>query len=639
MKDKAAVYYCVNVYQTLILTIMIELYYRDYKNVVVIEQSLAEKLNLDFLYTFADEIIVLTAEASEYEIRNQFLQIYKKDNVKMFGMFTWGINGAYIYNGIPKDVKVVLLDEGVSTCEYKKYMSCAVGDIDFSKIKEVWMIDPKISQNDKTVPEYRIALEQLFTNEERFGKYLEVVNQLYGYQHEELKGDVLFFDRYLVQLNRIPIKYERFMLESLVKMAGNKCLCVKPHPSEEKGLAEWRYRGLPVTFYENQSVPWELVVLNCIYHFNDKEEISGFPQVLMATNTTTLFITQTLLQTIGVEIPVIYINKVINKYLREVEVVAEKTLEEYKHVYKERKIFLPESWDELYGVLTQSLCLAPEAEILEEIRAKEIKVLSEEYRKTLKVEGSLLQRVYLEASFEDVLQKRKIEINDHSYIIGGENEYKVVFDKLKIENAKDITFRFFPAGIPPVYRNGILRGISYYRNGIKEIDNKDEEFIISNKVPYVEVELLSNGDKISSIEIEFTTEREYQVLFETEQNKRFQNYFTNMIRWVELLQKRGNCFEEYCCKKGYRCIGIYGNGKIGKLLYNQFCFTGLSSVLIDKKKFAGCMLLAEAITKLQEFDLIIVTPLFDYYNIHQAFGFSKKVIGLDDFLDAVKISD
>lgn len=637
MKKKVVLYYCTSVYQILILTIMVELYYHKYRNIVIIEQDLADKLYYEALNAYMDEVFVLSSEVSKYEIEKLLFQIYKKNDIILFGMFTWGIHGAFIYDKIPQEVPVVLLDEGVSTCEYKKFMTYAVGTIDFSKIKEIWMIDPQISQNDKLVPEYRIPLEDLITNKERFSRYLNVVNQMFAYQYEEFKGDILFFDRYLVQLNRIPIKYERFVLESLIKLAGDRIISVKTHPSEERGLAEWRYRDLPVNFYKDSAVPWELVVLNSMYHSRGKEKLSGFPKVLIATNTTTLFITQSLLQSIGMEIPIIYINRIIHHYLRDVEVVAEKTIEEYQQIYKERKVFLPNSWSEFYEALEiciPNFTLVPDK--LVEVYENENKLLTDEYRKTLKVEGNLLQRIYLEVLYKEVQSKTEKKQIFYSYIIGGENKYSVTFTDFSIKSVDELSIRFFPAGIPPVYRNVVLRKVSYYRNNEQEEIYFNKEFILSNKTPYMFFEILSQEDEIKELEIIFTTQKEYQVLFATEQAIRFQNYFDNLIKWVKILQQ-GDCFSEYCRNRNYRSIGIYGNGKLGILLNNQLRNCNIYTVIIDQKELEGCISVSEALLKLEEFDLIVITPLFDYYNIHKTFGFSKKVIGLDDFLDKIEV--
>lgn len=634
MKEKVILYYCTSVYQILILTIMVELFYRKYRNIVIVEQNLADKLHQEALNAYVDEVIVLPSGVSKYAIERMLDQIYEKEDITLFGMFTWGIHGALIYDRIPTEIPVVLLDEGVSTCEYKKFMSYAVGTIDFSKIKEIWMIDPKISQNDKQVPEYRIPLEKLITDEERFLKYLTVVNRIFGYQHKELKDDILFFDRYLVQVNRIPIKYERFVLENLINLAGDKSINVKIHPSEEQSLAKWRYRNLPVNFYENFAVPWELVVLNSMFHFNGKEDMSGFPKVLIATNTTTLFITQTLLRSIGIEIPIIYINRIIHHYLRDVEVVAEKTIEEYQRIYKERKIFLPNNWEEFYEAL--EICIPNfiyDPNKIEKIYEKEYQLLADEYRKTLKVEGNLLQRVRLEVLYKE--EGAEKEQAFYSYIIGGENKYSVSFVDFGIKNVDGITIRFFPAGIPPMCRNIVLEKISYCRNGKREEIYSNKEFALTNKVPYIFFEINVQKDEIKGIEISFTTQREYQVLFEAEQANRFRYYFDNLIKWVELLQ-RGDCFLEYCQNRNYRSIGIYGNGRLGTLLYDQLRRCNICTVIIDQKELEGCIRISEALSRLEEFDLIIVTPLFDYYNIHKTFGFSEKIIGLDIFLDNIK---
>ena len=630
-KEKTILYYCTSVYQILIVTIMKEIYFQDHNNVVMLEKNLCDKICLDAFESYVDEVIVLNEMVSEYEIDKRLEQILSEYSVDVFGIFTWGVQGKAIYDRIPQEIPIILLDEGVSTCEYKKFMGCAVGEIDFSRISRIWMIDPKISQNDKSVSEDRIAVEEILSDKKQFKKWLDTVNRIFGYEYRGLKEDILFFDRYLVQNNRIPIRYERFVLESMIDLADGMGICIKTHPSEEKGLAGWRYRNLPVTFYEESFVPWELAVLNYMYQVCNGEGGTDFPKVLITTNTTTLFVTQSLLQTIGIEIPIIYINKMIHRYLREVEIIAEKTIEAYQEIYKERKVFLPENWKEFGEALELSVPgFEYDCNKLTDIYRKEYQLLSDEYRKTLRVQGNLLQRVRLEASV-----KEKEEISCYSYIIAGESEYTVLFDDFHMKEADSVTIKFFPMETPIVYSDLLLRKITYYSKNEKTEIYIEKNYTLTNKVPYVSYKIQTNGEEIESLEIIFAVEREYHVLAEAREAGRNRDYFSVMTKWVDLLQ-HGNCFQEFCRKKNYKTVGIYGNSQMGRLLETQLRTCGVATTIIDRRELAGSIGIPEALECWDSFELVVVTVLFDYYHIHKTFGFSEKVIGLDDFLDDIK---
>lgn len=636
-KDKAICYYCTSVYQVLVLTMMVELRYEQYKNIVIMEENVASKLCLHFAKPYINEIIVLPSGVSKYEIEKRFYDVMKKNAVALFGFFTWGGNGGFIYDLIPDNIPAILLDEGVSTCEYKKFMSYVVKDIDFSKIKEVWMFDTNISQNDKLVPEYRIPVEEIYNDKDRFQKYLVNANKLFAYKWEPVNVDILFFDRYLVQLGRIPIKYERFVLESLVSLVPNMKMGIKVHPFEDKNLAKWRYRDLPVEFYKDITVPWELIVLNYMYQYRIIGNTSGFPRVLIATNTTTLFNTQNLLYSIGLELPIIYINKVIHKYLRDIEIVAEKTIEEYQHIYKDRKIFLPLDWKEVYEDLR--LCLPDisyDSYVIEKIDRNEYSLLSSEYIKTFQAfAGNLLQKICIEVEYVDKALNEVIEKQYFSYIVGGERQYSVTFKEFRVKDASQINIRLFPIGVPPICNKVTLEKLWYNKDGTRVEKEKNINFILNKKMPYILFDIDAGNSEISNLEISYKIDVEFHVLFEVEQKRRFRDYYDNLIKWIELLQQ-GECFENFCRKKGYKRIGIYGNGTIGKLLYNQLNSCGLETIVIDKKAMEGVIRASDFINIANEWDLIIITPLFDFYNIKKFFNFSDSVIGLDDFLNEIE---
>lgn len=634
-REKTVLFYCTSVYQMLIFLIMTELRYKQYRNIIMLDENLSKKMRLEHAGDYFDDVIILSPKASEYEIETKFANIMHTNEVIQFAFSTWGAYGSKIYDLIPAEIPVVLLDEGASTCEYKKFMSYVKKDIDFSKVKEVWLVDPNISQNDKTVPEYRIPLDEICNDTERFRVFLSVVNKVFDYKNVPIEGDVLFFDRYLVQLGRIPIKYERFVLESLQDMIGNAKLAVKLHPFENREIAKWRYRDMNVSFFEQAEIPWELVVLNYMYMYQADGVRNGFPQLLMATNTTTLFTTQSLLRTIDWDISVIYINKIVSQLQHDMENVATKTLECYQNIYPDRPLYLPSSWSELYENVCWCLPqIGCDSHMVSGILEKERTLFIQEYAKTLSTSGNLLQKV--QAEFEWVGADGKTEEQVcNSYIVGGEKDYIVSFSEFSVYCNSDIRGKICPAGVPPVYDNGVLKKVVFYRNGERCETVYNSPFRISNKKPYFEICITNTSDVISGIKVYYQQERAYQLFHEVEQERRFKNYYEILIRWIRRLQK-GNAFEALCKKKNYKCIGIYGNGVIGQLLNEQLKNCGMETLIIDRKEYEGVISVNDVGGYIEKMDLIIVTPMFDFYNIHKLFGFDENVIGLDDFLEMME---
>ncbi len=626
MKERRTIiYYCTSVYQILIMLIMAELYYREYDHVLILEKTVADKLNLSATIPYISKVVILTPNASENEIDRVLKDVLQQNQVSKIGWFTWGVRGKIIYARIPDTIPVMLLDEGVSTCDYKRFMTCAVGEINCTGLKEIWMLNPSISQNDGTIPEYRIEVEQLFETADRLGRFLEAINSLFRYQYEDVMGDVLFFDRYLVQLGRIPVKYERFVLQNLVRLTTPYHLEVKPHPSEQRKLTEWRYRELPITFYPAQDIPWELTVLNYIHCIMEGRGSAAFPKILISTNTTALLATQQLLSYVGKKIPIVYINKIIHNYLAEIEIVAESTIESYQTKNPDQEIYIPNDWDELCRVFNRYLDTNLDRDIIAEIRRQEQDILEREYRKSLQVEGNLLHEVRLEVYSGKTEKEYATYI---TYVIGGEEKYRVTFDHILAEEGCTM-LRLLPTAGEDIYSKIFVEKVKFKKEDtcVEEIELR-REYGLSMKRPYVEVP--GTEKMFERIEIEYSITEKYSLFREVEQHRRFRNYYRTLITWIQALQ-REDCFKNFCEKHGYSRIGIYGNGEIGQLLRNQFVRSGVEAELIDKREFTDSILPETALKKMDSYDLVIVTPLFDFYNIYCSLGKSEKVVDADTF--------
>ena len=345
------VYYCYGPQTVWISTVMSETVYADYNNIAIIREELAKDYNLDA--GFFDKIYTTRQEAGTEDLIEEVRGIISKDNPDVFAIFTWGgDSNLRIYESLPDDLKVVLIDEGTSTYNYVNHMRIAVGDIDFSRIKEVWLLDPMYSLNNKTVDEHLIPIDSLLKNQLMLKKYLDKINRFFGYKEFEF-DEIVFFDNYLTQAGYISGDCYDLFINNLLTLLGEKTITVKKHPLENDKTFDFKYKGYKVNKYENNNLPWEIVVLNYVYNRFYEGISSLFPRVLIGTNTSALITTQQILSLFDLDYPIFFLNRILHDWLPDKVNITELVLEKYKCVFSERRTYIPETWGELAEELGQ----------------------------------------------------------------------------------------------------------------------------------------------------------------------------------------------------------------------------------------------------------------------------------------------
>lgn len=119
---------------------------------------------------------------------------------------------------------------------------------------------------------------------------------------------------------------------------------------------------------------------------------------------------------------------------------------------------------------------------------------------------------------------------------------------------------------------------------------------------------------------------------------KFYDYFQLTNHWL-MLKNSGKSLEKFFADKGVRTIAIYGMGELGHRLAEEL-ENGTSIEIkyaIDRKEEAAISdyEVVSIDSELQEVDMIVVTPLFDYYAIEERLHevCDYEIVSLEEVID------
>ncbi len=354
-------YYCFGPQTVWISTIMSETVYAEYRNIIVIREELAE--HYDLSSCFFSKVYIKPSGLTEAEWLDELQGILDEEKPDTFAVFTWGGDtNLAVYNAIPDGMKVVLIDEGTASYNYEKHFSVFSGVEDFSRISEVWLIDPNFSLNDRSIPTYRIPIKEYLADSDRFEKYITRVNQWFRYSSYSFSR-VMYFDNYFVSGRFLPEEFYNTFVDSIMKMIQGSGITIKPHPTESGELFDRRYRNYDVKQFSDYKIPWEVVVLNSIFEKRNRNREDTFPRLLMSVNTSALITSQVLLEIFGYEVSIVFLYRLLHDWLPDKINVTEEVLGYYKRVYPNRASFYPETWEELADDLNREIGVSNREEL------------------------------------------------------------------------------------------------------------------------------------------------------------------------------------------------------------------------------------------------------------------------------------
>ena len=120
---------------------------------------------------------------------------------------------------------------------------------------------------------------------------------------------------------------------------------------------------------------------------------------------------------------------------------------------------------------------------------------------------------------------------------------------------------------------------------------------------------------------------------------KFKEYYNLSNRWLSL-KMNGRALNEYFKKNHYKKIAIYGVGELGKRLVEEMVGTSIEITYALDKDAGGDILgipVLDCEDDLNEVDVIVVTPIFDFDSICEKLGkhTNMKIISLTDVIYSV----
>lgn len=110
-------------------------------------------------------------------------------------------------------------------------------------------------------------------------------------------------------------------------------------------------------------------------------------------------------------------------------------------------------------------------------------------------------------------------------------------------------------------------------------------------------------------------------------------------RWLENKNK-GKSFADYFTECGYRTIGIFDAGEIGRILYDELCGSDIEvKWFVDKNAEGMCRVdgipvkLMRDVDSLPEVDVVCVLPSYDYEAV------TSYLVGYDPKIRTISLKD
>lgn len=136
--------------------------------------------------------------------------------------------------------------------------------------------------------------------------------------------------------------------------------------------------------------------------------------------------------------------------------------------------------------------------------------------------------------------------------------------------------------------------------------------------------------------------REKQLKNKYNNSERYRVYYSIVNEWIAN-KNAGKKFENYFKEYQYKKIVIYGTGTMAENFYNEIkesdiqvaCFVDRNAGKMNDYKDNIKILSIESLLKFNDYDVIVVTPIYDYDNIvldlNNA-GINKAIVSLEDVI-------
>jgi hypothetical protein len=297
-----------------------------------------------------NDVKVIDNEAKEIVyIQDQVDMILKEEKSKFYLFGFENVTFSMVHMSSPEHI-VAFVDDGGMTYNFREGLRktyhkelFAGKEFPLEKIQELWLTEPKMLVDDfgAICRELQIGVD--LKDKAFYKDFINKLQLIFGIcDVEQLDYDIIYFDTYLASLGWVSIEFEEFMLQEIIKLAGNSRIAIKAHPNE----TYWeKYFKLNVSLMENSIVPWETTALL-------QNNASMRPQIYM-TNVSSAVLKQRLVLGDN-ESYIIFLFYIYEKYCPGLKDKLETaSIDRYMEALEDKRVFFPKTFEELGDILEQ----------------------------------------------------------------------------------------------------------------------------------------------------------------------------------------------------------------------------------------------------------------------------------------------
>lgn len=295
----------------------------------------------------------------------------------------------YLLNKAYKKATCILTDEGVlSNINIKNGIRINYHEewfqgraFDFSCLDEVWLMDARVSENDKDIKVKDLKMHEILKQKDFREKFVSKLERIFP--REDCAGkipQICFFDAYFLQMYHcISAELEQYLLEQLaVKLSGYDFL-IKPHPGERNYE---KYRNVEQKVYKDSYIPWEVLRFYEAGCPHEKRIVISYSATGAIFHEKLFFDEDT---------QIIFLNKIYERFSTN-PIDAYNILPKYIKVYGGENVYFPESFTELGEIVASILKKEPQnyqLDVFENEQQEYLTFFTEYYKKNWELKPSL----------------------------------------------------------------------------------------------------------------------------------------------------------------------------------------------------------------------------------------------------------
>lgn len=389
---------CITTYNIFVSYILAKTVYRDekYEKIILVNDIHNSVVSIiDNLAGFPEVwnkiIIIKQRDKSEQQITEQLNELDLKEN-DILHFFSFGMQySVLLFNIFPTKGRIIITEEGYGSYmilnfydKWRKLIGITENIIDFNRANEIWLFDPKVSDNDLSKPLVKIDIINQLRNEDFQVEFINDLKKIFNIEDAiQTDWDIIFFDQYPSNVGMISLQAERYILKNIYNVTKEFDTLVKQHPSENDRA---KYEGFPFKFIENYGCPWEI-----LYALELLEKRKKGKKIFLTYNSMSVYNSRIMFKEYDEDIYIILLHKILDRYYLQGSDVD--FINQYIAIYGQKNLYIPESFSELSRILSTILNVKDNRQVscqkLESEMQEELLWLRKEYREIWKNEPSV----------------------------------------------------------------------------------------------------------------------------------------------------------------------------------------------------------------------------------------------------------